>query len=454
MNENNITNINATADGQPVIVIDGKAYPIGYSTNTCTATAADIRKGKTAAVQSGVVTGTLEISGGGGGSFAKVTVFTAPQDAYSAVSSIQVSGFGMAETWDGDIDYSDWNGTYEVTADTASENDVNKRIFKHTSAEKYLYRMWCYDNGEYYWVFDTGTSIEYLYECYFYNYSFESGSWYNYEYEFEVDVDINKVNTQYPAKPLVLEAVSATYSNGAWSFGSAISLTEYDVAPITNGIYMYSDSKLVGDAVDYDYQKWMPTNGLISYFPMSGNAVAAADYVSRIKLFPRGDGVQSGADAWYGNSKGGSLVGTFSTVPKEFTLCLKFRMDDWAGGYEHELPLLQYEAGFGIFVRSNNKVRTLVENEWAEEFDMDRETDYTVFLLYDGDNVRTYCTYNGGELWHNNVRSGYNPPDPFAWQVMSLGYPEHMTITGKIWDIMLYNRVLTDDEIAIIANHN
>lgn len=412
--------------------------------------AENIKSGVTIFNVAGSYTGSGSAAGGSS-TFAKVTEFTPPREAYTAVTSVTVSGFGVGDTpWDGEVDFSDWNATYE---DISGNTELRDMVYKHPTDEKYLYNTWDDNYEEYRWVFSESPSDPY-YSCYFIRTELETGSWSSpyYDYEFSQSVTITKNSNSFPETPASLSGKLVTRQNDAWVEGGSIPLTSFTTSPVTNGIYLVEGSDLLGDAIDYDYEKWMPLNGLISYFPMSGNAIAAADYVSRVKLFPRGNGVESGEDAWYGNGKGGSLVGTFSTVPKEFTLCLKFRMDDWVGDYEHELPLLQYEAGFGIFVRSNNKVRTLVENEWAEEFDMDRETDYTVFLLYDGDNVRTYCTYNGGELWHDNLRSGYNPPDKFAWQVMSLGYPEHMTFTGKIWDIMLYDRVLSDNEIAVIAN--
>lgn len=253
MNENNITNINATADGQPVIVLDGKAYPIGYSTHTCTATAADIRKGMTAATQNGVVVGTLEASGGGSGSFAKVTEFVAPYDAFSAVSAVQVSGFGMAETWDGETDFSDWNGTYEVTDKTFFESDINKRVFKHSTQEKYLYYIYDYDWGEEKWIFDTAEDETYISGSNFYSSNLASGSWYNYDYEFSVSLTIKQVSTNYPAQPLVLKAVSATYSNGAWSFGTAeTDFTEYEENPKVGYVYATTGTELIGNPISRD----------------------------------------------------------------------------------------------------------------------------------------------------------------------------------------------------------
>ena len=458
MNENNITSINAT-DGQPVIVLDGKAYPIGYSTNKCTATAADIRKGKIAAVQSGIVAGTLEVSGGGG-SFAKITRFVAPYDAYSAVSSVQVSGFGEAEEpWSGEtLDFSDWNDTYQVTPGTAQETDINKKIFKHPTDNKYLYRIWCVDNWGYYWVLDSDTNANSIYNAYFIGgEELTSGRWNCVDYDWQISVDLSfKQNTtNYPAQPLELEAVSANYANGDWSFGSAVSLTGYAAEPITNGIYLVDGNRIIGDAVDYAYEKWMPTNGLLSYFPMTGPAIAAVDVISKTKLYPKGKGVSSGVGRWYGNGSAGVLGGSLPyPCPKVFTLALKFNMSDCKGG--DYLPLFQVDGGLGLFIRGDyNSVRARMGNAYAgaDIENIERDVDCTAFLICDGSNLRTYCVQNG-ETVDDRETEEFERYDDFVFPIYVLGYAWDETMTGEVWDILLYDRILTEQEIATIANHN
>lgn len=452
MNENNITNINATTNGQPVIVIDGKAYPIGYSTNTCTATAADIRKGKTAAVQGGVVTGTLEVSGGGGsGSFVKVTEFVPAQDAYETVNAVEVSGFGVAETWDGDTDFSDWNGTYE---DISGNADLNAKIFKHTSQEKYLYRYYEPDNEEYNWQFANSPNTS-LWSSYFSRSTLESGSWSSPYYDWNVDfyLTITTSTSSVSAVPLTLKGNSVTYSNGTWVEGSAVTLTSYTNEPITNGIYVLNGSALVGDAIEYVYDKWMPTNGLLSYFPMTGKAVAAADYVSKIKLFPRGNGVVSGEDAWYGNGKGGSLVGAISKVPKTLTLSAKFHIYSWDGDYSNEIPVFQLENGFDVYLHRDGRFIVYVGGEYVDECNFNWDSDCVFFLSVSQYGIRVELRhYDTGDEYDNSITPVIEP-DTNAFRINVLGYPEHMTFTGKVWDIMLYDRVLEDYEKNIIAAH-
>ena len=250
MNTDNLKKINAKNDGQPVIIIDGTAFPIGYSTHKCTATAGDIRKGKTAAVASGIVEGTLEPSSGSGGTFAKITEFIAPHDAFSAVDSIDVSGFGEVDTWDGMQDFSDWNGTYKVTSNTFTESSVEKRVYKHLTDNKYFYRMYCQANGDYYWVFNTSPVAEYIYETDFYAYELTGNRWYNYEYEFSSSLNIVQNTVDYPKQDLVLNGNTASFSNGIIKVTSEVaSFTSYTHTPEISCCYATQDSCLVGRPV-------------------------------------------------------------------------------------------------------------------------------------------------------------------------------------------------------------
>ena len=391
--------------------------------------------------------------GGGGGSFAKVTEFVAPYDAYSAVSSVQVSGFGLAETWDGETDFSDWNGTYGVTPDTVPETDINKKVFKYSNQDKYLYRIYDDEYGDV-WVFATSTGAQYVGNATFYSRNLQSGTWYNYNYDVNMSLTINLVTTNYPAQPLVLEAVAASYANGAWNFGSAVALTEYDVEPMKTGIYMYSGSKLIGNALDYDYQKWMPTNGLLSYFPMNENDKKVADVISGNKLISKGSGVCSGVDGWYGNGDAGMIYGSMPYIcPKQFTLALKFNMSDCISG--EYIPLFEIDGGIGLFIRgSYNSIRGRMNNSWMGNGDVEieRNVDITAFFICDGNSVRTLAMKDGETIGEHETDDFEVPEDNF-FPIYILGYAWDSTMTGKVWDIMLYNRVLTDDEIATIATH-
>ncbi|MBO5990121.1 MAG: LamG domain-containing protein [Lentisphaeria bacterium] len=60
MDSKNLLHIGNFQEFQPFIIVDDRAFPIGYDTRSCTAGAADIIRGKTAATSSGVVEGVLD----------------------------------------------------------------------------------------------------------------------------------------------------------------------------------------------------------------------------------------------------------------------------------------------------------------------------------------------------------------------------------------------------------
>lgn len=201
--------------------------------------------------------------GGGGGSFAKVTKFIAPHDAFTAVESINVSGFGEVETWDGTEDYSAWNGTYQVTPETAGETSTEKRIYKHPTEKKYLYRMYCNDNMDYYWVFNTSTSSDYVYDADFYADELKSGTWNNYEYEVSVNLTITQNNVNYPKQELVLEGKLASYSEEKQIIvvGDTLqSFTAYTQEPKERYCYACSGTALIGHPIATPEVAAVPTD--------------------------------------------------------------------------------------------------------------------------------------------------------------------------------------------------
>lgn len=451
MNENNITNINATADGQPVIVIDGKAYPIGYSTNTCTATAEDIRKGKTAAVQSGVVTGTLEVSGGGC-SFAKVTKFIAPHDAYTAAASIQVSGFGEV---DGE-DFSAWNGTYVYT--NPHETTTENRIFKHETDTKYLYYGVDEDEGgNPFWGFYRSTDYISRYSAIFYSYTLASGRWQNYEMGISVTITIAKNDVEYPAQELVLNAAKATFEKGAWTIGSAVNLTGYEKEPVVDGIYLLNDDKLVGDAITFDFEKWMPTEGLLCCFPMTKDG---CDRVSGIRTIA--DKAISFTENGAVNTVKNSGIKGFNAAfdfPEQFTMSARVTVDepDFRDdiGAIFDFGYVGDGVGIGLIVdTSRQRIGYHYDSGHSPYdgygglcFDIEYGREYVVTLTYDGTYIRMYT--DGTSISGSDERTFRHSAN-----ISFFSNRGRVGFSGKIADVMLWNRVLSDDEIATIANHN
>ena len=330
MNNNNLETLKNLPENQPVIVFDGKAYPIGYSPRSCTATAADIRKGRTAVTADGITSGTLAVSSDGA-VFAKVTDF----------------------------------------------NEQTQKV----------------------------------------------------------------------------SAVSVRLENGIWKSGSSVALNSYDENLTVDGIYLVNGTHAVGSAICCDFEKWMPTAGLLSYFPLKGGNSQASDYIGKTLLTSRGSGVFPTADNWCGNGNAGSLCGALPySCPQTFSLCLKFQVDDFPEDYGDILPLFQVDYGFAVYVGRDDRIRTYINTSQMETFDFERGTEYQMFLICDGNSVRTYCTQNK-EVWHNNIRGCSDLPQSDAMMIYILGYSNAASIIGKVSDILLYNRALNEEEITIIAAH-
>lgn len=229
------------------IIIDGE---LTYSHTIELAAAAVTETASQVTITPGWVDSELVF--GKGSALVKVTEFVAPYDAYSAAESIGVTGFATYEGYEETVDYSDWNGTYSVTPETKSARSTEKRVFKHSSAERYLFRIYDQDNGDFYWVFNTTPSADYLYDADFYNENLVSGSWHSYEYETSAALSIFPDEVSYPAQPLVLKgtAVSGFDGNSWQSDGTVSEYNSFEETPQVNGIYAASADGLVGKMID------------------------------------------------------------------------------------------------------------------------------------------------------------------------------------------------------------
>lgn len=203
----------------------------------------------------------------------KVSEFIAPYDAYSVVESIEVSGFGETTVFDEPVDYSDWNGTYVVTPETAHEHETENRIYKHQTKNYYIYRIFCNDNQEHYWVFDTSTGFtDYVYEAWFTSSTLESGDWYYYENDVTCAITLNKTIGTYPDQELVLKVQPATGSSTSndlrtWEFGNAMDLTKYETTPVEGAMHVLLGGELLSSKVYPTTTQGV--NGLLFYAPLT-----------------------------------------------------------------------------------------------------------------------------------------------------------------------------------------
>lgn len=493
MNYSNIEPINAYGNKQPVVIIDGIAYPIGYDTRYCTATAADIAEGKTAAVSSGIVKGTAKASGGGSGSFVKVTEFIAPHDAYTTVTSINVTGWGLLynEDYGEEQDFSKYNGVYAVTPDTANEQELTDRVFKHPTEEMYIFfgQENEYGEGDC-WFFASDRDYLSAYGALAYKNGKElpngQATWYK-VYSDSPVLTTTHVTTEVPAQPLVLSGATATLENGAWTIGSDVTVSGYDRTPLKHGIYMVSDNKLVGDAIAYHANMYMPTDGLLAYFPMDSSSDIEVDVVSGIRVKKFGKGIMPGAEGadgicWENTGKGG-LFGcntSFKVPTKNFTLSAYVYLPQYTKSVD-KAPIIDfgnYHNNSGVGLRADIRPQ---HNRWEAGLRIGMNEGYlmgspTTVHYLDLDKwylfTVTYEEKNGSGQPKNNLKcyvdgslraqtdstmdseADTNALDTFVMMFSrdpEKEYSSDQILVGKIDEVMFWDRVLTADEISTLV---
>lgn len=261
-----------------------------------------------------------------GGTFdlAKVAEYSPATPAITAISKVVLSGFGD--------DYSGANGTYDVTAETQSESDPWKRIYKHTSGNWYFWGEYDEEYEEGYWYVgvapDSGDLVtwtsEELSSGEYYFENWDSGDSYN------VSLDVTK--TDYPEVPMVLKGVMATgYADGEWSFEETEqSFTGFETKPKPSFIYAVSGNNLIGNAVAVDMD--VPA-GTVFLFDKSLTDVIGGIPVTNYGLTASDTGIVC-ADGKYAEIPAGALPSDVMCDNKPWTLEIRFRCLDTAASWD------------------------------------------------------------------------------------------------------------------------
>lgn len=211
--------------GMAVIKVNGRFLSVAnpeVDLPFVTAESGDILSGKIGSDAAGKpVHGTFKVSTFG---YAKITKYVPYAEAWSAPTTIEVSGMGTVGSGeDGDLtDLSTANGIYTVTAETVSEKDPFKRVYRHTSEDWYIHSHASDEYEESYWYFGTSGSAE---RITFYSegerkeldsgtYTFE-----DYDWGYSIDVTLAVTKTEHPEIPRVLKGVkAASFDQFTWSW--------------------------------------------------------------------------------------------------------------------------------------------------------------------------------------------------------------------------------------------
>ena len=445
-------------------------------------------------IQSGYVPEKL-IFNKSGGSFVKVTEFIAPHDAYTTVTAINVTGWGLLynEDYGEEEDFSKYNGVYAVTPATANEQELTDRVFKHPTEKMYIFFGQETENGEGdCWFFASSTDDTSAYGALAYKNGKElpngQFTWYKIYSDSPV-LTTTHVTTEVPAQPLVLSGASAKLENGEWVIGEAVGLSGYDekITPLKHGIYAVSDNQLVGDAIAFHTDMYMPQDGLLAYFPMDSSSDIEVDVVSGIRVKKFGKGIMPGAEGadgicWENTGKGG-LFGcntSFKVPTKNFTLSAYVYLPQQTK-YADNAPIIDFgsyhnnsgvglrasiqpnhnrwEAGLrigmdeGYRMGSPTTVKYLDLDKWYlftvtyEEKDSSGQPENNLKCYVDGSlYVQTDSTMDSG--------ADTKALDTFVMmfsRVPEQGSGSEQILVGKIDEVMLWDRVLTADEIATLV---
>lgn len=220
-----------------------------------------------------------ELSGGGGGGggafdLVKVTEYTPAQEAFTGISAVTFSGFGVDEM--SGEDFSVLNGTFSVENET--EPDPLKRTFKYGSYYLYYYPDPDSMNGGSAWCISQNKSYGGYSAWLFYNTesALSNGTinWYNMMGSSTSTASVTTAN--YPGQPLSLKGQKATGydpDSKVWIIrAEEVVLAGCYNSPVTGGLYVGIDGALAGNYVALSGEAAIPT-GFTSNTSISGYTI-------------------------------------------------------------------------------------------------------------------------------------------------------------------------------------
>lgn len=318
-------------------------------------------------------------------SLVKVTGYTAAQDAYSAATQVMVSGFGTHTLGDESVDYSKYNGTYNVIAEIASANSTKKRVFKHETEQMYLFRYYDNESGNGWgWFFRDTYSNASTYSCLMFNSSSGdmpagANTWYLQEESDSVTLTLTPTVTEYPKQELVLTGSGMSGFDGyKWvSAETTGSYSGFEETPEVGAVYAVYDGALIGKKIDVDY-------GIVLPYKRDG-------YTRLVMPFAEGENRDSflvDGSIMHHETTGTSELTFYSDGGRDVTFC------EFNGGY---IKVKNTDNAFlfdGDFCMEVDVYPTAASRQCIFAYDSDYL--FGVCFSYDGTNDRKISVFHPG----------------------------------------------------------
>ena len=400
----------------------------------------------------------------GGFQLVKVTNYHPAREGFTAPESVTVSGLGIVESeWGDSGDYSDVNGNYIVTEETKYKKGF-ARVYKQQGGSHYLRG---YDpSGEEWsefekcWYIDTSSYISYESKLRFDGKNIPSGTnnWHT-SYYGDVSVTTSVVETTITSLSETALAQSVTAFNAEtaeWAEGEAVDIQEFSITPQTDGIYFAQGKKLIGQHIDRELH--IPQDGLVRRFKAVGKHFA--DTCWGTEMMPSGD-ISYDELGYCGNSAAPLGNGTsYLSCPNT----LNFGDETTIGAF---FKYLGGNAGgviFGVGVKGDNARLSLRPNgveAGADQVYFDTGMQFgkwnhllmTVKRDPENSNNVTAKVYSNGNLI-NTITNTYGDNiygDYIGILSASACSPYSETLVGQVDEACIWDRILTDEEIAEMA---
>jgi hypothetical protein len=366
---------------------------------------------------------------------------------------------------DGTYDFSDINGTYIITEDTKYKKGFD-RLYKQVNGKYYIggynadAEEWS-DFSNHWFISETKDGYGNSAKAYFEGDNIPSGAnnWYSWEIG-TLSIPTEVTNTEVTALSETFLARSITAFNAEtseWTEGDTVDISSYSLLPQTNGIYFAQGGKLIGQHIDRELH--IPENGLVRRFKaVDGHFV---DTVWGTEMMPTGD-ISYDELGFHGNNSAPMAVkeGSYLSCQNTLTIPDNMTMVCFVKPYSGTGLL------FGFGDKSDDQADIAFQTHGAtfrgqiEQFDTGivhgRWNVLVMTRIWDNSNRKvTAKLYTNGKPVHsieNESLMREHGRSYIGVMADSAVFSSSGSVIGQIDEACIWNRILTDEEIADIKD--